>query len=421
MDRKPLLSQRALLGAGQPIGRLMAQALAYPQLISLAAGFVDNATLPCEEVVSSMQRLASDESRLRRALQYGTTEGSQALRESILDWNYADFPENRPTADRMILTAGSNQLLHLLSEAVLDPGDIVITAAPTYFVYLGTLHSMGAKTIGVKADEHGISISALTETLESIRRAGHANRVKLIYCVTDFDNPGGSTLSLERRNQLLEVVSRWRREQNEVLLISDNAYEHLRYDGERLPPILSLAREAAEYTIELGTFSKVFSPGIRVGWGVVPKQLVPWLLDLKANIDFGSSHFAQVLVQDALHSGSLVAHLPTIRDGYKRKRDAMAAALNEHISQTPGVKWCVPNGGLYIWLRLPIHVDASESGELWKKSTENGVLYVPGHYCYPEAGQPVERNTMRLSFGVQSAESIRKGIERLADAIRQVA
>lgn len=398
----------------------MAQALRFPHLISLAAGFVDNATLPCEAASRTMTALANDEVRLRKSLQYGTTAGLEELRNAIIEWSYAQWPKQNVTADRLLLASGSNQLLHLLAETILDPGDIVIAAAPTYFVFLGTLRSMGARTIGVHADQDGMCMQDLRKLLEQLASSGQASRVKAIYCITDFDNPGGSTLSLDRRREMLAIVEDWRSKHGPLLVVSDSAYQHLRYDGEAIPPLMSLSDEAPNFVVDLGTFSKVFSPGIRVGWGVFPRQLIEPLLDIRSNIDFGAPHLNQSIVHGALVSGELERHLPTIQNGYRIKRDAMLSALEQHMAGMPGVHWDKPAGGMYVWLRLPEHIDTSEQGELWQLATRHGVLYVPGHHCYPSEGQKVERNTMRLSFGVQSPDSIRAGIGRLAEAIGEL-
>jgi 2-aminoadipate transaminase len=416
-DERYEFSRRAGLAQGQPIGNLMAQALQFPDLISLAAGFVDNATLPCEAAERCLQRLCADHSKLRRALQYDATAGNLELRKCIAEWSHRAQPEFAPEPERIILTSGSNQFLHLLAEAIINPGDIVLVAAPTYFVFLGTLKGIDAQVVGVRADQDGICIDALRERMEQIALAGDAPRLKAIYLVTDFDNPGGSTLSLSRRQELIEVVSRWRKQHGSLLLISDNAYHLLRYRGEPLPALSSFDAQAEEYIVELGTFSKCFSPGIRVGWGVVPSYLVERLLEMKSNVDFGSPHFNQVLMQEAITSGEVDRHLPTIRDAYECKLNAMLDALQASFGADSGVSWRRPSGGLYVWLTLPEHMDASESGSLWPAAVQRGVLYVPGHYCYPELGEGVARNTIRLSFGVQDPAGITDGIRRLADAI----
>lgn len=398
----------------------MAQALRFPQLISLTAGFVDNATLPCEAASRALHALATNSTRLRKSLQYGTAAGLEELRQAIIDWNYAEWPSHSVTTDRMLLASGSNQLLHLLAETILDPGDIVIVAAPTYFVFLGTLRSMGARTISVRSDQEGMCIASLRNLLDELAASGQAHRVRAIYCITDFDNPCGSTMSLDRRCEILQIVENWRNVHGPLLLISDNAYQHLRYDGEALPPMLSLSSAAPDFVVDLGTFSKVFSPGIRVGWGVFPSALIEPLLDVRSNIDFGPPNLNQSVIQSALTSGDLTQHLPTIRQGYQIKRDAMLEALDEHMADLSGVCWDKPEGGMYVWLRLPKSMNASEQGELWRLATEHGVLYVPGHHCYAAEGQAVEHNTIRLSFGVQPPDSIRTGIGRLAQAIEEL-
>ncbi len=414
-----IFSRRADLSSGQPIGRLMAQALEFPHLVSLAAGFVDNATLPCEAVGRCMANLAADDKRLRKALQYDAAAGSESFRSALMAWSYRDWTMNVPAASRVILTAGSNQFLHLLAETLLNPGDIVIATSPTYFVFMGTLRGVEARVVGVAADDDGMCMDALEEQLERLVNSGDAARVKAIYTVTDFDNPAGSTLSLERRRRLLDIVARWRLKHGPLVIFSDNAYQQLRYAGDPLPPLLAIDDDAHDYVIELGTFSKSFSPGIRVGWGVVPEQMVAPLLEIKSNMDFGSPHFSQVLVHEALVSGELDRHLPVIRQGYQVKLNAMLEALEQETVDLPGVTWRRPSGGLYVWLVLPEQIDASEQGELWKYATESGVLYVPGHYCYPTEGQPIEKNTIRLSFGVQTPEGITDGIRRLCAAIRK--
>lgn len=411
------ISQRAELSKDQPIGRLMATALRHKDLISLAAGFVDNTTLPVEATQTAMQRLASQPSKLRQGLQYDSSAGNEELRSNILQWTYRNWTQLDVPADRMILTAGSNQFLHLLADAIVDPGDIVIAAAPTYFVYMGTLRAAGAHVVGVEADESGMSIDGLQIQLERIEQAGEAHKLKAIYLVTDFDNPSGSCLSEERRGELLEIVKAWNAKHQRVLVISDAAYTELRYEGIDLPPLLA-AEDSAGFVVEAGTFSKSFSPGVRIGWGVVPEDLVAPLLALKSGIDFGSPHFSQVLMNEVIRSGDLDRHLPVIKSAYKTKLNSMLSALDSHMKSLEAVHWRQPDGGLYVWLELPEDVDASEEGRLWQCAMEAGVLYVPGHYCYPHHGAAVKRNSIRLSFGVQDCAGIELGISRLAQAFQ---
>lgn len=396
----------------------MAQALRHPNLISLAAGFVDNATLPCAATAACLETICGDDKRMRAALQYDAAAGNLELRETIAEWS--NQTTDQQTADNVILTAGSNQMLHLLAEALFNPGDIVLTASPTYFVFLGTLRGVGARAMGIAADEDGILIDDLRERMAEIAATGQAEKLKAIYLVTDFDNPAGSTLSVQRRTELLELVRQWRSEHGPLVVISDNAYTLLRYEGTPLPALTQLDPTSREFVIDLGTFSKSFSPGVRVGWGTVPNSMVPMLLDMKSNIDFGSPHFSQVLILEAIRSGEFDRHLEKIRAAYRLKMHAMLDALSESFDDQLGVRWQTPRGGLYVWLTLPDAMDASESGELWQRAVDNGVLYVPGHYCFPSEGQPVQRNTARLSFGVQDEAAIRHGISQLAAAVKSL-
>ena len=395
------LSQRAAWAEGQPISELMSRALAEPDLISLAAGFVDQQTLPVEPTRAAMESLLASEDAARAALQYGTTPGSLALREALLArFLSSDACCHDLSTDQLVVTAGSNQLLHLVSESILDPGDIVLCSAPTYFVYLGTLSNLGAQSLGVLIDQYGMVPEALEATLQRLRDVGQLKRVKAIYLVPYFDNPCGITMPLERRARIVEIAKRWSHE-HPIHVIADEAYRDLHYEGLNVPSTLTVDDEG-DTVIVTGTFSKSFSPGIRVGWGMLPRHLVGPVCSQKGNIDFGSPNFSQHLMAHVMEQGLLEPHLSRIRDGYRTKLRAMLSALDEHFAGIDGVKWLRPNGGLYVWMQLPEEIPASPNGPLFETAIQEGVLYVPGAYCYPTSGEPVRHNTLRLSFGVQT-------------------
>jgi 2-aminoadipate transaminase len=310
-------------------------------------------------------------------------------------------------------------LLHLVSESILDPGDIVLCSAPTYFVYLGTLSNLGAQSLGVLIDQFGMVPEALEATLQRLRDVGQLKRVKAIYLVPYFDNPCGITMPLERRARIVEIAKRWSHE-HPIHVIADEAYRDLHYEGLNVPSTLTVDDEG-DTVIVTGTFSKSFSPGIRVGWGMLPRHLVGPVCSQKGNIDFGSPNFSQHLMAHVMQQGLLEPHLSCIRDGYRTKLRAMLTALDNHFQGIDGVKWLRPNGGLYVWVQLPDEIPASPHGPLFETAIQEGVLYVPGAYCYPTSGEPVRHNTLRLSFGVQTPEKIREGIASLARAVRQVA
>ncbi len=397
----------------------MRLALVRPELISLAAGFVDQETLPVEATREALQSVLADIPRGRAALQYGTNAGYAPLREAVLARFLAadgDQAGPLPSVDQVILTAGSNQLLHLLGDVLLDPGDLVICAAPTYFVFLGMLASVGARSVGVAIDEQGMIGEALDEELARRHEAGELARVKAIYVTSYFENPSTVTLSLERRAELVEIAKRWSR-QATIYVIDDAAYRPLRYTGPDLPSLRSFDT-TGDTVIVAETFSKSFSPGVRVGWGILPTELVGPVAALKGNIDFGSPHLNQHLMAAVLERGLFEPHVAALQKSYAKKLAAMLDALDEYLAGIPGVRWRRPTGGLYVWLELPDGLDAGPSGTLIQHAMDEGVIYVPGEYCYPAEGEPRRVNTIRLSFGVQSPENIRRGIAALGKAIR---
>ncbi|MBI2481449.1 MAG: PLP-dependent aminotransferase family protein [Planctomycetia bacterium] len=412
-----LPSRRATLAEGQPISELMSRALNNPGLISLAAGFVDQRTLPVEIVRGVMSDLLGNDIEARAMLQYGATPGLPALRRSILD-QCTSTANSQETLDRVVITAGSNQLLHLVAESLLDPGDIVLCAAPTYLVFLGTVANLGARTWSVATDDWGITPAALETTLQQFAESGDLSRVKAIYLVPYFDNPSGITMPAERVQRIVEIAKQWSHK-TRIHVIADEAYRELRYSGDDMPSA-SEFDEDGETVIVAGTFSKSFSPGVRIGWGILPEHLVGPVCAQKGNIDFGSPNFNQHLMAEVLRRGLFTQHVELLRGSYRPKLNAMLNAADEYLAPLEGVTWRRPTGGLYVWATLPPWIDTGPAGELFDCSIAEGMLYVPGQYCFPSAGQPVAKNTMRLSFGVQSCDRIREGIAALARAIQAV-
>jgi 2-aminoadipate transaminase len=412
------ISQRARRAGGQPISQLMHKALAQPELVSLAAGFVDPQTLPVDATRQAIEAVLGDPLRARAALQYGTTPGYLPLREAVVEQLVAADGLTGDTglsAERVVITAGSNQMLHLLADTLFDPGDIVLCAAPTYFVYVGLLHNLGVRTVGIASDDNGLVPEAVDEALQALERERQLHRVKAIYVVSYFDNPSGTTLSHQRRQQLVELARRWSKE-HKIHVIEDAAYRDLRLEGPDLPSLLAADPEG-DTVIYTQTFSKSFSPGLRVGWAVLPETLVGPVCELKGNLDFGSPNFAQHVISVALERGLVAEQLGRLRAAYRTKRDAMLEGLERHMRKLPGVRWAHPTGGLYVWLELPEQVATGPDGQLFDQAVAEGVLYVPGEYCYAPEGVPVPRNRIRLSYGVQSPERIRAGIAALARAV----
>ncbi len=411
------LSRRAHWSAGQPISYLMHMALARPSLISLAAGFVDQHSLPVEPTSKALDAILKDPVAARAALQYGTTHGYHLLREQILARLVAaDRTAGGSTSlDQVVLTAGSNELLHVVCDSLLDPGDIVLVGAPNYFVFLGMLANLGARSVGVVSDEQGVVPESLDEVLRRLAARGELSRVKAVYVTSYFDNPRSVTLAADRRTAVVEIVRRWSTDRP-IYILEDTAYRELRYSGPDLPTLRAFD-EAGETVVCTGTFSKSFSPGIRVGWGVLPKPLVEPVMNQKGNIDFGSPNFSQHLISKVLELGLYEPHVESLRSMYRDKLNAMLAACDEHLAPL-GVRYRRPAGGLYVWAEMPDGIDTGSEGPLFARALDAGVLYVPGSYCYPSEGPTAPANTMRLSFGVQSRENIKRGISLLGDALR---
>ena len=292
-------------------------------------------------------------------------------------------------------------MLYLLSELRLNPGDIVITEAPSYFVCQGTLNSLGVRTLSVPMDADGMDTDALAELLTQMERSGDLDRLRLIYVCDYFQNPTGLTLSLPRRQQLLELVRRYSRRQR-IFILEDAAYRELRYEGEDSPSIKSFDRDNTHVILAL-TFSKPCAPGLKTGYGFLPRDLMGPLLRLKGNHDFGSNNFTQYLLDRLLETGAYDRHVagPEVRG-------------RVGTDLCPGVAWTHPKGGMYVWLTFPPDMDTGPNSPLMSAALREGVLYVPGQFCYVNGAVPT--NEARLCFGVVPTERIGEAIRRLSRA-----
>lgn len=418
------LSGAARRTGDSPISDLMSRALAAPDLISLAAGFVDHATLPVAAASRAVAAVLGDEVEGRRALQYGTTRGDVHLRKRLV--RLLESSEGVPDGsfghvlDRLVVTSGSQQLLYLVAEALLDPGDIVLVESPTYFVFMGVLQARGATIVGIETDEGGLRIDALEATLADLEEKGQLDRVKLIYTISEHSNPTGLSLDADRRRALVQVARSWSRRQR-IYVLEDAAYRGLTFAGTEPPSVWSQDEEG-QTVILARTFSKTFSPGLKIGYGVLPESLVHPILNLKGNHDFGSSHFAQQVLDRVLTDGLYEPQVALLAQTYLRKCEALLAALEDHFGPPGGrVSWTQPRGGLYVWLTLPGGVDTGRDGDYFANCLSEGVLYVPGEYAYPSLPGPSPRNQARLTFGVTPEPGLVEGVRRLAAALEKTA
>jgi 2-aminoadipate transaminase len=405
-----------------PITFFIQKALENPSLISFAAGLVDEGSFPVAELGAAAAGLAADPEAARAAMQYGSTQGLPALREQVL--NHVCAADRVKPAEvclspaDVVITTGSQQLLYLLGELFVDPGDIVITEAPSYFVYHSLLQSHGARVLTVPMDSDGMRVDELDALLHRLQQIGELRRVKLIYTVDYFQNPTGLTLSADRRAKLAEITRRYGRE-HRILVLEDAAYRELRYSGEDLPSVKHFDLRN-EFVVYAGTFSKSLAPGLKTGYAILPPDILGPLLHLKGSHDFGSTNLVQHLISRLVASGAYSRHTVSLREVYRRKRDIMLAAFEREFVDVPGASWTTPTGGMYVWLTLD-GIDTGPNGPFLPAALDAGVLYVPGQFGHvaDESGR-LPNNECRICFGVATPEKITEGVKRLRRAVEAV-
>jgi 2-aminoadipate transaminase len=403
------------------ISWLMHAALSHPRLISLAAGFTDNESLPMADTRALLNEMMGSSPRNRSVLQYGTTQGSPALRQFTAARlkRFDGIPGNACRPDRLIITSGSQQLLYIITEALCDAGDIVLVEDPTYFVYLDIARSRGLSLRGVRISAGGIDLERLEDVLQSLKRSGELHRVKMLYLVSYFQNPTGINTAFARKAEALKTLKRYESAtRHPIYLVEDAAYRELRFAGTDEKSVLAV-RGFEDRVIYTGTYSKPFATGVRVGFGVLPESLFPVVMRIKGNHDFGTSNLLQQLLARALASGRYDRHVVALGRRYAHKARVMREALESDFPAE--VKWDLPNGGLYFWVRLPKDIKSGTRSKLFRSALDNDVLYVPGELCYGD--DPARRkpnNEMRLSFGSATERNIREGIGRLGKVLRRM-
>lgn len=404
------------------ISWLMEVALSRPQLISLAAGFTDNESLPVNDARELLNELLQSRKAGQAALQYGTTAGDPVLRElTAQDFRLMDGalgPHKNYSADRMIISNGSQQMLYMVTEALCDEGDIVLVEDPTYFVYLGILQSHGIHGRGVRMTPDGIDIEHLEVTLKRLKHSGEIRRVKMLYLVSYYQNPTSAKTSYVKKAAALKLLRQYEKAAGHpIYLLEDAAYRELRFTGDDVKSALSISG-FANRVIYAGTYSKPFATGTRVGFGILPDPVYTAVIRIKGNHDFGSSNLLQQLIVRAITSGRYEAHLDALQKRYAKKARTMRAALKEFFP--PGVEWWEPEGGLYFWARLPKSVRSGVKSKVFQSAVARDVLYVPGELCYvtdPNRRRP--DHEMRLSFGGGTESVVTSGIERLGGVLRK--
>ena len=363
-----------------------------PEVISLAGGLPDTSTFPQDSYASLMGRIAAGE--LARALQYGPTEGMAAARNCIREVMAAEGVEVDP--DDLIVTTGGQQALDLVCKVLIDPGDVIIAEGPTYPGAVSAFTSYEARVEQVPVDEDGIDPQLLRERLDALDSEG--TRPKFLYLIPNFQNPSGVTLSLERRREIVSIAR-----ERDLLILEDNPYGLLRYEGEPLPSLHRL--EGGELVMYLGTFSKILSPGIRLGWVAAPRPVLEKINLGKQAADLCASSLAQHFVAAYVEGGGWPEYIASLRGIYRRRRDAMLEALAAELPAE--AEWTVPQGGLFLWATLPDYIDTTD---LLARALRENFAFVPGRAAWVDGSGG---SSMRLNFSGAKEEEIREGIRRL--------
>ncbi len=371
-----------------------------PGMISFAGGMPAPDVFPIDEFYEGAHLLKDDGANL---LQYGTTEGDTKLRQELIKF-MAPRLGREVSLDEMMITSGSQQGLDLFCWSLIDPGDVIITEEPSYMAAFNVFMNHGAELQGVPCDAEGMLVDRLPAMIEDLQKQG--KKVKCIYTIVNFQNPGGMTMSVERRKALVEVSHRYN-----VPIFEDDPYGYVRYEGEHLPSIFSF--DGGENVLYAGSFSKILAPGTRLGWLIGHKDMIRKMCVFKQALDLCSCSISQALVAEYCSKGYLEKHLPVIAEKYRLRRDAMEESFNRHLAPL-GVTWVKPEGGFFFWINVP-EIDCDE---LLKVCIEKKVVFVTGSaFCInPENG----KHNARINFTFCSPEVIEEGVRRIAEAIQEV-
>jgi 2-aminoadipate transaminase len=367
-------------------------------IISLAGGLPDTSSFPAASFAAIMSSVAVDSTA--RSLQYGPTEGLTVLKRCI-----AEVMAEEGTivdADDVLVTTGGQQVIDLVCKTLVDPGDVIIAEAPTYPGAVPTFCSYQAEVIQISLDEDGMRIDELEATLDRLEAEGR--RPKFIYTIPTFQNPGGVTMSLPRRRRLVQVAA-----ERELLVLEDNPYGLLRYEGDPLPTLRSL--DGGRFVIDLGTFSKILSPGIRIGWAVAPGPVYEKMNTGKQGVDLCSPAFSQFFIAAYFARAQWRDYVDALRALYHHRRDVMLEALHESFGAE--ATWTRPDGGMFVWATLPDYIDTTD---LLARALRANVAFVPGRAAYLDGRGGSE---MRLNFSGSTDEKIREGVRRIGAVVQE--
>jgi len=369
-----------------------------PDVISLAGGQPDTSTFPPDSYAALMGRVAAESTA--RALQYGPTEGMAAVKACIVEVMATE--DMRVDPDDVLVTTGGQQVIDLMCKTFIDPGDVIVAEAPTYPGAVPAFMAYQADVVQVSTDADGMRIDELEGLLDRLEADGR--RPKFVYTVPSFQNPAGVTMSLERRRRLVAIAR-----ERELLVLEDNPYSLLRYEGDPVPTLQSL--DGGNFVVYLGTFSKILSAGIRLGWAVGPAPIIDKMNLGKQGVDLCSSSMTQLFVAEYFADGRWLDYVGSLRDLYRHRRDAMLDALAEHFPRE--AEWTYPQGGMFLWATLPDYIDTTD---LLARALGENVAFVPGRAAYVDGRGG---SSMRLNFSGSDEDDIREGIRRIGKVVRE--
>lgn len=366
-----------------------------PGMISFAGGLPAPELFPVEEIKKITVKLLDEEGK--EALQYSATEGFTPLRQKIAERMNVKLGTSLDY-ENILITCGSQQALDFTGKVFINEGDVILCESPTYLGAINAFKAYSPRFIEVPTDEDGMIIEELERILES------TENVKFIYLIPDFQNPTGRTWSTERRRKLMDVVNRY-----EIPVIEDNPYGELRFEG-KIPPSLK-SMDSRGLVIFLGTFSKTFCPGLRIGWVAADKEVLEKYVLVKQGADLHTSSISQRKVVKFMDAYDLDGRIERIKSVYKRRRDKMIETMKKEFPKD--VRYNCPEGGLFMWVELPSHMNARE---FLNESIKNSVAFVPGGSFFPNGGR---ENTLRLNYSNMEDEKIVEGIKRLGAVLRK--
>jgi DNA-binding transcriptional MocR family regulator len=396
-DLDPHLHRYAQRTAGMTASEIRAlfAVASRPEVVSLAGGMPYLPALPLDSLADELAQMIATDGMT--ALQYGSAQGTAELRERICE--VMGLEGIRAHADDVTVTVGSQMALDMVTRIFCDPGDVVLAEAPSYVGALTTFASYQAQVVQVPMDDDGLIPDELSAALCSLRAQGRTP--KFLYTIPNFHNPAGVTLAVPRRAEILRLCA-----EHQVLIVEDNAYGLLGFDGQIYPALRSTDPDNVVY---LGSFSKTFAPGLRVGWALAPHAVREKLVLAAESATLCPPAFTQFVVARYLTAHDWKGQIKTYQEAYRIRRDAMLEALAHYLP--PGCRWTHPAGGFYVWLTVPEGLDTKA---MLPRAVTQRVAYVPGTAFYAESDRSSAGRQMRLSFCYPTPERITEGVRRLA-------